>query len=161
MRNILIVAVLFLSTTSLLCQPRPHGAGAHQLDWVDLSFPAHFDRFGACFGADSVGKIGCSPGLVPSFGRSGAYGFEQLHLALDYLHFILLWLWLELLCRAGVLPDLFRRAGHLGDSVDHQPNLVEVLSVWPAGVAVAKPDLLEIAANAQNCNFKWRCRAEH
>ena len=114
----------------------------------DLSLPAYPVGDGACGGVDFDVQIGFRPKPVQPLSGGGAHGLDQLHLALGHLHLVLLWLRPELLCRVGILSNLLCGADHLGFPVDYQPDLVEILSVWPHGVAVAEFDVLEVAADA-------------
>ena len=114
----------------------------------DLSLPTYPVGDGACGGFDFDVQIGFCPKPVQPLSGSGAHGFNQLHLALGHLYLVFLWLRLELLCRVGILSNLFRCAGHLDFPVDYQPDMVEIFPVWPAGVAVAEFDVLENTADA-------------
>ena len=76
----------------------------------------------------------------------GQMAAHQLHHAVGHLHAFLLRLWIELLCRTGVLSNLLRCHRDLGCAVDRQPDLAAVFLLRPARVAVAEFDVLEAAA---------------
>ena len=124
-------------TFVLILKYQLHKASIYQLGRFDLSFSADSAGNGSCGFADSALQIGRSSGIDEPLGSCGADGFHQLYLALSHLHFVLLWLRPELLCRAGILPNLLRRLCHLGFSIDYQPNMVKIFLIWTIGMALA------------------------
>src|SRR4051812_3303378 len=113
---------------------------------IDLSVPADSPSHGSRRSDHPAVSIANCRFAIPSPGSRRADGLHQLHHAFCHLHALLLRLWAELLCRAGILSDLLRGSSHLDRAVDGQPALVARILLRPAGVAVAEPDVLESAA---------------
>src|SRR5262249_26971475 len=113
---------------------------------LDLSVPAHSPRDGSHGRASLAVQIGVCAGALATPAGRWPDGVYQLHHALSRLHADLLRLWAQLLCRAGVLSDLLRRAGHLDRAIDRQPALAAILPLRPARMDVAQSDVLEVAA---------------
>src|SRR6476659_6699519 len=113
---------------------------------IDLSLPADLLGPGPRRRDHPAVQIAVCANALPAPRSRGAAGIYQLHHAIRHLHALLLRLWIELLCRIGVLSNLLRCLRHLERAVDRQPALAAVFPFRPARMGVAESNLLETAA---------------
>src|SRR5262245_22143219 len=113
---------------------------------IDLSLPADPPSHGPRCCADRAVQISLCSTAFPSPRGRGANGIYQFNHAIRHLHAILLRLWIELLCRIGVLSNLLYCLRHLDRAIDGQPTLAAVFPLRSARMGMAEPDLLETTA---------------
>src|SRR5262245_54395082 len=113
---------------------------------IDLSLPADLSSHGPRRCADLAVQIALCSTAFPSPRGRGANGIYRLHHAIRDLHALLLRLWIELLCRIGVLSNLLCCFRHLDRANDGQPTLAAVFPLRSARMGMAEPDLLDTAA---------------
>src|SRR5262249_58084309 len=108
---------------------------------ADLSFPTDLPGHGSRRRAHLAVQIAICPNALPTPRGRRANGIHKLHHAIRNLHALLLRLWIELLCRIGVLSNLLRGPCRLDRAVDRQPALAAVFPLRPARMGVAESDL--------------------
>src|SRR5271165_1989026 len=93
---------------------------------TDLSLPTDLSGHGSRRRAHLALQIAPCATAFPMPRSRGANGIYQLHHAIGHMHALLLRLWIELFCRAGVLSDLLRCFCDLDRAVDCEPDLAAV-----------------------------------